>query len=99
MSMAAIPAGLFIAFIASLQDVDVSGQYQCVRQCLGVAGQFAFITQDAWELKILCDGKVSTARIDYSRRLRIDRVNVEATYSRDGMTIQFDGGMIWQRVL
>jgi hypothetical protein len=64
----------------------------------GLQGQFAFITQNGWEMNVVNDaGEASRAWIDYPGRIWIQRANEGAIYSPDGMTVQFDRGTIWQR--
>ena len=99
MSAMAMSAAL-VATDASAQVVNLTGRYQCVALCtLGLQGQFAFITQNGWELNVVNDaGEASRAWVDYPGRLWIQRANQGAIYSPDGMMIQFDRGTIWQRV-
>jgi hypothetical protein len=90
------------ATAASAQDlVNLTGRYVCVQQCTAAApGQFAFVTQNGWELNMVTEAGVpSRAWVNYPGRLWIDRANMGAIYSPDGMTIQFDNGTIWQRAL
>ena len=83
---------------AQVQGVDLNGRYQCVAVCLAGPGSFAFVTQYGWELNMVNDaGIASRAWVNYPGRLWIDRAQQGAIYSPDGMTIQFDGGMIWVR--
>ena len=84
--------------LAQVQGVDLNGRYQCVAACLGVPGSFAFVTQYGWQLNVVDDaGQPSRAWVDYPGRIWVYRANQGAIYSPDGMTIQFDGGTIWQR--
>ena len=80
-----------------VQAADLNGRYQCVLLCPGVPGQFAFIIQNGRELNIFTDGEPSRGLITYPGQLWID--GASAIYSPDGMTIRFDGGTLWQRVL
>jgi hypothetical protein len=83
---------------AQVQGVDLNGRYQCVADCLGVPGGFAHVTQYGWQLNMIDDaGQPSRAWVNYPGRIWVDRVNQGAIYSPDGMTIQFDGGTLWQR--
>jgi len=84
---------------ASAQDVvNLSGRWQCMAQCLGSPGGFAFITQNGWDLNVVNDiGMASRAWVDYPGHIWIDRANIGAIYSPDGFTLQFDNGTIWQR--
>jgi hypothetical protein len=83
---------------ASAQGSNLSGRWQCMAQCLGPPGGFAFITQNGWELNIVNDvGIASRAWEDYPGHIWIERVNMGALYSPNGFTLQFDNGTIWQR--
>jgi hypothetical protein len=83
---------------AQVQGVDLNGRYQCVAACLGAPGGFAYVTQYGWQLNVIDDaGQPSRAYVDYPGRIWVFRVNQGAIYSPDGMTIQFDGGTLWQR--
>jgi hypothetical protein len=83
---------------ASAQGVNLSGRWQCMAQCLGPPGGFAFITQNGWDLNVVNDiGMASRAWVDYPGHIWIDRANIGAIYSPDGFTLQFDNGTIWQR--
>jgi hypothetical protein len=100
MSAMAMSAAL-VATDASAQVVNLTGRYQCVALCTqGLQGQFAFITQNGWELNVVNDaGEASRAWVDYPGRIWVQSANEGAVYSPDGMTIQFDRGTIWQRAL
>jgi hypothetical protein len=89
-----------VATDASAQDVNLTGRYRCVELCApGVQGQFAFITQNGWELNVVNDaGEASRAWIDYPGRIWVQQANQGAVYSPDGLTVQFDRGTVWQRV-
>ena len=41
---------------ASAQGSNLSGRWQCMAQCIGPPGGFAFITQNGWDLNIVNDG-------------------------------------------
>jgi hypothetical protein len=85
---------------AQVEGVDLNGRYQCVASCAGAPGGFAFVTQNGWELNMVSDqGQPSRAWVNYPGRIWVDRLQQGAIYSLDGMTIQFDGGMIWQRAV
>jgi hypothetical protein len=88
-----------VATDASAQGVNLTGRYVCVAMCTpGLQGQFAFITQNGWEMNVVNDaGEASRAWIDYPGRIWIQQANQGAIYSPDGMTVQFDRGTIWQR--
>jgi len=86
--------------VAQVQGVDLNGRYQCIASCLGAPSGFAFVTQYGWELNMVNDaGTPSRAWVDYPGRLWIEQSQQHAIYSPDGLTIQFDSGTIWQRVL
>jgi hypothetical protein len=83
---------------ASAQGVNLSGRWQCMANCLGVPGSFAFITQNGWELNVINDAGIpSRAWVDYPGRIWVERANEGAIYAPDGFTLQFDGGTVWQR--
>jgi hypothetical protein len=85
---------------AQVEGVDLNGRYQCVATCVGAPGGFAFVTQNGWELNMINDvGQPSRAWVNYPGRIWVDRLQQGAIYSPDGMTIQFDGGTIWQRAV
>jgi hypothetical protein len=90
-----------VATDASAQGVNLTGRYVCVAVCTpGLQGQFAFITQNGWEMNVVNDaGEASRAWIDYPGRIWIQQANQGAIYSPDGMTVQFDRGTIWQRAI
>jgi hypothetical protein len=98
LSAIAMSAAL-VATDASAQGVNLTGRYICVAVCTsGVQGQFAFITQNGWEMNVVNDaGEASRAWIDYPGRIWIQQANQGAIYSPDGLTVQFDRGTIWQR--
>jgi hypothetical protein len=87
-----------IATDASAQGVNLSGRWQCVAQCFGPPGGFAFITQYDRQLNVVNDlGVASRAWVDYPGRIWMERANEGAIYSPDGSTLQFDRGTVWQR--
>jgi hypothetical protein len=93
-----ILSAALVATDASAQ-VNLTGRWQCVELC-APGGQFAFITQNGWELNVVNDaGEASRAWVDYPGRLWIQQANMGAIYSPDGMTIQFDRGTVWQRAI
>jgi hypothetical protein len=84
---------------ALAQGLDLTGQYRCIQFC-APSGQSAFITQNGWSMNIVNEaGEASRAWIDRVGHVWVDRWNEGAIYSPDGMTIQFDRGPIWQRVV
>src|ERR1700730_17891524 len=83
---------------ASAQGSNLSGRGQCMAQCLGPPGGFAFITQNGWDLNVVNDvGMGSRAWVDYPGHIWIDRRDMGAIYSPNGFTLQCDNGTIWQR--
>jgi hypothetical protein len=85
---------------ASAQVLNLTGQFQCVRLCLATPPAFAYLTQADWELNLVNEAGVpSRAWIDYPGRIWVAAWNEGAFYSPDGMTIQFDNGSVWQRVI
>ena len=80
---------------------NLSGQYQCVQMCSsGMPYNLAYVTQNGRDLNVVDDlGMASRAWIDTPGRMWIERANQGAVFSADGMTIQFDRGTIWQRVV
>jgi len=86
---------------AFAQDVNLTGRYQCIQNCVAIEpGRFAFVTQYGRDMNIVNEaGMASRAWLDYPGRIWVDRAQVGAVYSPDGMMIQFDNGTIWQRAV
>jgi hypothetical protein len=85
---------------ASAQVLNLTGQFQCVRLCLAAPPAFAYLTQADWELNLVNEAGVpSRAWIDYPGHIWVAAWSEGAFYSPDGMTIQFDNGSVWQRVV
>jgi hypothetical protein len=86
---------------ASAQVLDLSGQFQCVQGCApGFGGRVAFVTQTGWEMNLVDEaGAPSRAWIDWPGHIWAQNWNEGAIYSADGLTIQFDRGKVWQRVI
>jgi hypothetical protein len=86
---------------ALAQDVNLTGRYQCVQNCVAIEpGRFAFVTQYGREMNLVNEaGMASRAWLDYPGRIWVDRAQVGAVYSPDAMVVQFDNGTIWQRAL
>jgi hypothetical protein len=98
--LAILASSIVTSASAQVRGVDLNGQWQCVQFCRGPQGSLAFITQNGWELNILNDaGEPSRGWVNYPGRIWVDRAQQAAIYSPDGMTIQFDRGTIWQRVV
>jgi hypothetical protein len=75
----------------------LSGQFQCIAGCAGVAGP-AFVTQNGWDLNLVNEiGQPSRAWIDWPGHIWVQSWNQGAVYSADGMTIQFDNGTVWAK--
>jgi len=75
----------------------LSGQFQCIAGCAGVAAP-AFVTQNGWDLNLVNEiGQPSRAWIDYPGHIWVQSWNEGAVYSADGMTIQFDNGTVWAK--
>lgn len=91
--------GAVAATAASAQVLaDLSGAYRCVQNCVGSGP--AFVTQNGWELNLTNElGQPSRAWIDYPGHVWAQYWNEGAVYSPDGMTIQFDRGSVWQRIV
>ena len=72
--------------------------WQCGQGCLGPGP--AYVTQNGWDLNLVNEvGQPSRAWIDYPGHVWAQYWNEGAVYSPDGMTIQFDNGSVWQRVI
>jgi hypothetical protein len=97
----ALCSAAFAVTPALAQDVNLTGRYQCIQNCIVVdPGRFAFVTQYGREFNLVNEaGMPSRAWLDYPGRIWVDRAQVGAVYSPDGMTIQFDNGTIWQRAV
>jgi len=78
--------------------INLSGTFQCVQGCRGTGP--AYVTQNGWELNLVNEvGQPSRAWIDYPGHIWAQYWNEGAVYSPDGMTIQFDNGTVWQRLV
>ena len=79
---------------------DLSGQFRCVQGCLTGLPALARVTQNGWELDLVNEASgPSRAWIDWPGHIWAERWNEGAIYSPDGMTIQFDRGTVWRRVV
>ena len=80
---------------------NLTGQYQCVQACSsGMPYNLAYVTQNGRDLNVVDDlGMASRAWFDAPGRIWVERAQQGAVFSADGMTIQFDRGTIWQRVV
>jgi hypothetical protein len=82
------------------QVLNVSGQFRCVQGCAGGIAGTAFVTQNGWDLNLANElGQSSRAWIDRPGHIWVQNWNEGAMYSPDGLTIQFDSGSVWQRIL
>jgi len=85
--------------VASGIGPGLSGQFQCIAGCAGVAGP-AFVTQNGWDLNLVNEvGQPSRAWIDWPGHIWVQSWNEGAVYSADGMTIQFDNGTVWAKTV
>jgi hypothetical protein len=91
-------AASLAATTASAQVLNLSGQFLCVQGCAGPAP--AFVAQSGWDMNLVNEAGVpSRAWIDHPGHIWARNWNEGAVYSPDGMTIQFDGGTVWRRVV
>ncbi len=84
--------------------VSLTGTYRCVQGCVaGFENRPAFITQNGWTINLVSEAGVSArASSDWfapTTRIWIEALRQGAVFSPDGMTVQFDGGAVWQRVV
>jgi hypothetical protein len=85
---------------ASAQVLNLTGQFQCVQGCVAAPLEPAIITQADWELNLVNEAGIpSRGWIDYPGHIWVDAWNEGAVYSPDGMTIQFDRGTVWERIV
>jgi hypothetical protein len=98
MMVALISVGAMVATAASAQEVNLSGPYQCVTNCAGSGP--ASVTQNGWDLNLVNEiGVPSRAWVDWPGHIWAQNWHEGAVYSPDGMTIQFDRGTVWQRMV
>ncbi len=94
-------AGVLAAFAAteaSAQVLNLSGQFECVQGCRGPGP--VYVTQNGWDLNLVNEaGQPSRAWIDWPGHIWAQYWNEGAVYSPDGMTIHFDHGTVWRRVI
>jgi hypothetical protein len=96
--VALVSLGAMAATAASAQEVNLSGPYQCVTNCAGPGT--ATVTQNGWDLNLVNEiGVPSRAWVDWPGHIWVQNWNEGAIFSPDGMTIQFDRGIVWRRVL
>ncbi len=85
---------------ATAQVLNLTGEFQCVRLCLVGPPALSYLTQADWQLNLVNEADVpSRGWIDYPGHSWVEAWNEGAFYSPDGMTIQFDNGTVWQRVI
>jgi hypothetical protein len=73
---------------------NLSGLYQCVRNCAGAS--LARITANGWNLVLTNEfGQTTKAWIDWPGHIWVPALNEGAVYSPDGFTIQFSRGTVW----
>jgi hypothetical protein len=85
---------------AAAQLINLSGQFQCVKDCAAPPPALAYVTQENAQLNLVNEaGAPSRAWIDYPGHIWAEAWNEGAIYSPDGMTIQFDRGSVWKRVV
>jgi hypothetical protein len=85
---------------ASAQVLNLSGQFQCVQGCVAAPVAPAYVTQADWQLNLVNEAGIpSRGWIDYPGHFWAEGWNEGAIYSPDGMTIQFDRGTVWQRIV
>jgi len=89
-----------IAFSASAQVLNLSGQYQCVQGCTLPNAARAIVTQNGWDLNLVNEiGQPSRAWVDRPGHIWAEYWHEGAMISPDGLTIQFDNGSVWQRIV
>ena len=89
-----------IATGASAQLLNLSGQYQCVQGCMPPNAAPAIVTQNGWDLNLVNEiGQPSRAWVDYPGHIWAEYWHEGAVISADGLTIQFDNGSVWQRII
>jgi len=99
LSSAALIASL-AATSASAQVIDLSGQFRCVQGCKGGLAGPAYVTQNGYQLNLVNEvGEPTRAWIDYPGHLWTESWQQGAIYTPDGMTIQFDRGSVWERIV
>lgn len=84
--------------VADVMNPNLTGHYICVKNCQGMVGYSAYVTQNGWDLNLLTPrNEPLRASTDWfsPNRLWVGTWNTGAVYSPDGRIIQFDNGMIW----
>jgi len=90
--------GLATPASAQVLGPSLTGPYQCIENCAGTFA--AYVTQNGWELNLTNEiGQPTRAWIDWPGHLWAEHWHEGAVYSPDGVTIQFDNGTVWQRII
>jgi hypothetical protein len=102
--MALSGAAAFVAATTSgtsAQVLNLSGQFSCVQGCVAAPTLApAYVTQADWTLNLVNEAGIpARAWIDRPGHFWVDGWNQGGVYSPDGMTIQFDRGTVWQRIV
>ena len=98
-ALVALSAAL-VATDASAQFLNLTGQYQCIQGCMLPNAAPAFVTQNGWTLNLVNEiGQPSRAWVDYPGHIWAEYWHEGAIISPDGLTIQFDNGSVWQRLM
>ena len=88
----------FGASVAHAQWADLNGPYRCVQNCLGPG--YAFITQQGWDMSMVNEAGLPTrAWVDYPGHIWAENWGEGAYFSPDGLTVQFDNGSVWHRII
>ena len=105
MRLSSTTLGLLAGLMATSADaqplVNLTGAYRCVQGCRTVNPEnLAYITQNGWSLNLLNEaGEASPAWVDWPGHVWVQNANEGAIYSPDGLTVHFDTGTIWLRVI
>ncbi len=96
-------AGLAINSASAQPVTNLTGTYRCVLGCAaGFEHHTASIAQNGWDLHIVTESGLATRawfdRASPTTRIWADALRQGASYSSDGMTIQFDHGALWDRI-
>jgi hypothetical protein len=96
---ALVALGALAATESPAQEViNLSGPYRCIQNCSGPGP--ATVTQNGWDLNLVNEaGMPSRAWVDWPGHIWAQSWGEGAIYSPDGMTIQFDRGVVWRRIL
>ena len=88
-----------IPAMADPPPVNADGVYRCISMCRGgVPGGRALIGQSGWQVNLANEvGDTAWGYIEWPRRIWVDRWNMGANVSPDGIKVQFDNGEVWVR--